>query len=37
MDRDGGRSRSSPLNVSQNGGCSDAFARVNGRRCQRYK
>ena len=27
----------SSLNVSQNGGCSDAFARVNGRRCQRYK
>ena len=25
----------SSVNVSQNGGCSDAFARVNGRRCQR--
>ena len=27
----------SSLNVSQNGRCSDAFVRVNGRRCQRYK
>ena len=27
----------SSLNVSQNGGCSDSFARVNRRRCQRYQ